>query len=100
MEEVRKATAQEAMESPHSLRPVIRQRHPASAVHLAFGAPRIRCSDLETRRIDYAVNFVLNPIDDYCGLGHAINAIPLGIHQLHIGLVEAGEILVVEGWAF
>jgi hypothetical protein len=38
---------QEAVVGLHSLRPIVRQGHPAAAVHLELGAPGVGRADLE-----------------------------------------------------
>ena len=83
----------------HPLGPILGQGHAIAAIHLEFRAPGVRRSDLEAGREDQAVHRVFDAIDDHRVLGHAIDALPLGVHQLDVGPVEGRQVLVIEGRA-
>src|SRR5438132_10919006 len=74
MKAVRKTMTQKAVESPHSIRPVIGKRKTVAAVHREFGTPRICGPDFESGREDQAVHLIFHPVYHHPALSYPLYA--------------------------
>src|SRR5207244_12825519 len=79
--------------------PVVRESNAAAADRVEAHAPRVRGPDLEARRVDDAVDLVLDAVRDHTRLGDALDALPVGVDELGRRQVERLEVLVVKAGA-
>ncbi len=95
-EEVREAVHEHAVLRAHAFDPIVGESQAVAADRVEPHAPRVIRPDLEARRVDDAVDLVLDAGDDDALFGDAIHALAVGVEELRAGLVECLQVLVVE----
>ena len=91
-----KAMHMHAVQAAHALGPVLRQPLAAAAHRVEAGAPFVRRAHLEARGVDDAVHRVFHARHQQAVLGDALNALAVGVDQLHMGLVEGLQVFIME----
>ena len=95
-EAVRETVDGEAVKSPHTVSPLVGERHRVSPDDLEAGSPRVLGADLETGCEDQTVDAVLDAVDDHTVAGDPPDALALRVDEGDVVAVERLQILVVE----
>lgn len=95
-QEVREVATDNAMQRARPVFPFLGQGQPTSPCDGHVGALRVVGAPVEAGGVDDAVELVLLALGHDALFGDAVDALPVCVDEVHVRVVEAVEVLLVE----